>query len=430
MELFPETPPVERPSPDRPLAERLRPRRLEDFVGQDHLLGPDKPLGRFVGGKGRLRSVILWGPPGSGKTTLARLLAEHGGYQFIAQSAVLGGVKELRSAIAVAEQNAGRGWRTALFVDELHRFNKAQQDALLPFVEKGTVVFIGATTENPGFEVIPALRSRCRVLTLHALEADAIRGILGRGLAELNRALEPKAESMIIRLANGDARRALTLLDAAAEHAQGDIDPPAVEAAVETRLPDYDKGGEAHYDVISAFIKSLRGSDPNAAIYWLARMLEGGEDPRFITRRLCIFAAEDIGNADPLAQTVAMSAAQAFDRVGLPEGRIILAQATTYLASAPKSNASYLSIDAAIAAVREHGSLPVPMHLRNAPTEFMRSEGYGKGYRYPHDEPDHFIREKYLPEALERARFYKPSEQGEEAEIARRLRKLWGEDKT
>ena len=438
LELFPRDPAAQPGSltRDAPLAERLRPRRLADFEGQEHLLGPGKPLWPLLSGKGELPSSILWGPPGSGKTTLARLLAERAELRFATFSAVLSGVKDLREAVASAESEQRRGIRTALFIDEIHRFNKAQQDALLPHVEHGTFVLLGATTENPSFEVIPALRSRCRIFTLRALDTAALRSIIERALADSERGLGerrltilPAGLDLLIRLAQGDARRALSLLQNAAEHVEREIDRSAVEAAVETRLPDYDKGGEAHYDVISAFIKSMRGSDPDGAVYWLARMLAGGEDPRFIARRMLIFASEDVGNADPMALSVAVAAAAAFDRVGLPEGRLILSQAVTYLACAPKSNASLKAIGAAGSAVEEHGALSVPLALRNAPTELMRREGYAKGYRYPHDHPDHFIEGQYLPDGLRDVRFYEPSDQGAEREIAERQRKRWGSPK-
>ena len=435
-ELFPRDVPVRRaPGAGReaPLAERMRPARLEDFEGQEHLLGEASPLERVWRGEGRLPSLVLWGPPGSGKTTLARLLAERAGLRFAPLSAVLAGVKDLRETVAAAEAELASGRRTALFVDEIHRFNKAQQDALLPYVERGTVVLIGATTENPSFEVIPALRSRCRVFTLRPLDAAAIARIARRALADTERGLgarglsiDADALDLLARLSEGDARRALNLLENAAERAAaGAIARAHVEAALDARVPDYDKGGEAHYDVISAFIKSLRGSDPDAAVYWLARMLEGGEDPRFITRRMLIFASEDVGNADPQALAVAVAAAEAFDRVGLPEGKLILSQAATYLASAPKSNASMLAIGAATDAVTEHGALPVPLHLRNAPTGLLRDLGYGKGYRYPHDSPEHFVDEQYLPDTLRDARFYRPTDQGAEATLRERLRHWW-----
>ena len=435
MELFPREPAATNaPRRDAPLAERMRPRTLEEFEGQAHLLGPDSPLGPLLAARGKLPSCIFWGPPGSGKTTLARLLAERAGLRFAAISAVLSGVKDLRDEIARADEDRRRGVRTALFVDEIHRFNKAQQDALLPSVERGTVVLLGATTENPSFEVISALRSRARIFTLKPLEAAALASIVRRaledrerGLGERGLTLSTEALELITRIAEGDARRALGLLESAAERAERVIEREHVAAAFESRLPDYDKGGEAHYDVISAFIKSLRGSDPDAAVYWLARMLEGGEEPRFIARRLMIFASEDVGNADPNGLVVAVAAADAFDRVGLPEGKLILSQATTYLACAPKSNASMLAIAAASGAVNEHGALPVPLHLRNAPTDLLRELGYGKAYRYPHESPSHFVREQYLPDALRGSHFYEPSDQGGEAEIGARQRARWSE---
>ena len=415
----------------------MRPRTLEEFVGQEQLLGAGGALEAVVGSQAPLPSLILWGPPGSGKTTLASLLASHARYRFAAVSAVMAGVKELRAEIAEAERAQQRGERTALFVDEIHRFNKAQQDALLPFVERGIVTFMGATTENPSFEVIPALRSRARVFRLNPLGDEALQELLDRALNDRERGLGkrghnlgPKAAALIARFANGDARRALGVLAGAAERCQGEIDAETVRAAIAEPIPDYDKNGDAHYDVISAFIKSLRGSDPDAAVYWLARMLEGGEDPRFISRRMLIFASEDIGNADPQALAMATAAAMAFDRVGLPEGRIILSQAVTYLACAEKSNASYQAINRAQAAVAEHGSLPVPMRLRNAPTKLMKNEGYGDGYQYPHNDPNHFVRDQYLPGPLKHARFYEPTEQGSEAEIAERQSKRWGPEKS
>jgi putative ATPase len=434
MELFPRDQLRGRsdvPASEGPLAERMRPRSLEEFRGQDHLLGPGGALGPVVEGKAPLPSLILWGPPGCGKTTLARLLAERAGLKLRALSAVQAGVKDLREMIDEAARERRAGVRTALFVDEIHRFNKAQQDALLPHVERGTVVLLGATTENPSFEVIPALRSRCPVFTLKAHDPAVIRAIVERALADPERglggrrAIAEDALDLLSRMGQGDARRALQLLERAAARSPGTIERDAVAAALEERVPDYDKAGDAHYDVISAFIKSVRGSDPDAAVYWLTRMLEGGEDPRFICRRMMILASEDIGNADPQGLVVATAAAEAFDRIGLPEGKLVLAQAVIYLASTAKSNASYLALVAAQDAVREHGALPVPFHLRNAPTELMRKQGYGKGYQYPHDHPEHFVREQYLPDAVRDARFYTPTDLGIEGELARRLERLW-----
>jgi putative ATPase len=407
-----------------PLAERLRPRRLEDVVGQDHLLGPDKILRRAIEAD-RVPSMILWGPPGTGKTTLARLLATAGGAEFVPFSAVLGGVKEIRAIVEAARRRlAERRQRTLLFVDEIHRFNKAQQDALLPHVEQGTVILVGATTENPSFEVNAALLSRCRVFTLKSLSDEALRAVVRRGLETVGLSAEVAAEDLLVAQADGDARRVLTALELAADVAgaagAATLDARTVAEAA-SRALRHDRGGDAHYDVVSAFIKSLRGSDPDAAVYWMLRMLEAGEPPRFVLRRMIVFAAEDVGNADPKGLEVALNAARAFEWVGLPEGEIPMAMAATYLASAPKSNAAYLALGAAREDVRSQGTLPVPMHLRNAPTALLKEIGAGAGYRYPHDHPGGFVAETYLPDALADRRYYSPTDRGDEGVIATRL---------
>ncbi len=415
-----------------PLAERMRPRTLEEFVGQRHLLAPGRILYEMVEA-GKLQSLILWGPPGSGKTTLALLLAQQMRVRFVRFSAILSGVRELRQIIATAEEEIRLHRRpTVLFVDEIHRFNKAQQDAFLPYVENGTITLIGATTENPSFEVIAPLLSRCQVVVLEPLGEEDLKILVDRALADQERGLgkrglriSEEAKEFLAWHSHGDARIAYNGLEAAAEFAQlrgtQEIDLHIVEEAVQHRALLYDKAGEEHYNVVSAFIKSLRGSDPDAALYWMMRMLEAGEDPLFIARRMIIFAAEDIGNADPLALLVAMAAKEAFHFVGLPEGRIPLAQAVTYLATAPKSNASYKAMLAAAEDVRQFGPLPVPLHLRNAPTPLMRELGYGKDYEYPHDSPDHFSPQTYLPSRLGSRRYYEPTDQGAERKIARRL---------
>lgn len=417
-----------------PLADRMRPRRLEEFVGQEHLVGPGKLL-REIYQSGKLPSLIFWGPPGSGKTTLARILTRNSQAHFLSFSAVLSGVAELRAAIAEAEERSKfQGQKTVLFVDEIHRWNKAQQDAFLPQVESGRLTLIGATTQNPSFEVIPALLSRCRVCVLNFLSEAEIRRILEQAVADRERGLfagsepltvEAEAVAYLARVADGDARRALNALELADSLARarsrGRITVEEAKEALSSGSLLYDKAGEEHYNLISAFIKSLRGSDPDAAIYWMVRMLEAGEDPLFLLRRMVIFAAEDIGNADPMALQVAVAAQQAFSFVGLPEGRIPMAQAVTYLASAPKSNASYAALGQATAAVRESGSLPVPEHLRNPVTGLMQALGYGRDYKYPHDYPGHHVPEHYLPEKLRGRIFYAPSEQGEEIKIKARL---------
>ncbi len=431
---------------EAPLADRMRPRTLDEFVGQDHLLGQGKVLRQAIESD-HLPSIILWGPPGSGKTTLAMIIASTTGAQFLAFSAVLAGVKEIKEVVQEAETE----WkyskrRTILFVDEIHRFNKAQQDAFLPHVEKGTIILIGATTENPSFEVISPLLSRTKVFTLHSLTEGEIELILKRGLMEKDRGLgqyttmiEPEVFEGISRIANGDARIALNTLEMIVLTAPPDqkgtlyIKKEYLEEVLQRKAFLYDKSGEEHYNLISALHKSLRGSDPDAALYWLGRMLEAGEDPLFIARRMIRFASEDIGNADPQALQIAISAMQAFHFIGLPEGDLALAQAALYLATAPKSNAIYTAYQYVKKDIREIENMPVPFHIRNPVTSLMKDLGYGKDYKYPHDYPDHFIEEEYLPENLRGRTYYHPTEQGFEKEIKRRLeywkRKKGGKDK-
>ncbi len=416
------------------MADRMRPQSLEEVVGQKQLLREGKLL-RDVIQKDRVPSLILWGPPGSGKTTLANVISQLTRAEFVRFSAVLSGLPELREVLAAArERRAYQGKPTILFVDEIHRFNKGQQDAFLPHVEDGSITLIGATTENPSFSVNAAVLSRCRVFTLEALEASDVEQLLLRALADRERGLgnqelraEPEAVVAIARAASGDARRALGMLETAAGLVAtgGKLDMAVVEAAAETRTLLYDKSGEEHYNVASALIKSMRGSDPDAALYWLLRMLDAGEDPLFLLRRLLIFASEDVGNADPRALQVATSADAAFRRMGMPEGIYPLAHACLYLASCPKSAAVKAAIGAARAAIAEHGALPTPKKLRNAVTKLMKEEGYGDGYKYPPEFEQSVVPgESYLPEALEGARFYEPTQQGLEQAIGERLSRL------
>ncbi len=440
MDLFDHA--LEQDNAARPLAERMRPRTLEEFVGQEHILALGKPLRRAIEADRLFSSIILWGPPGCGKTTLARLIARHTRAHFVTLSAVLAGKADLRKIIAAAqERRKYHRQRTILFVDEVHRWNKAQQDALLPHVENGTITLIGATTENPYFEVISALVSRSRVFQLKPLTPTHIRRIVESALRDAERGyggqgvhIAPEALDFLTQAARGDARSALNALELAVETASPDAEGritltlQAIQEAIQQRAVLYDKDGDAHYDTISAFIKSVRGSDPDAALYWLAKMVEAGEDPRFIFRRLLILAAEDIGLADPQALVVTTAAAQAFEWVGLPEGVYHLAEATLYLATAPKSNTTKAYF-AAREAVRQLANPDdVPTHLKD-PSRDGRATGHGQGYRYPHHAPGHFLRQQYLPEGLQGARFYTPSDQGYERTIAERLARWWADRK-
>lgn len=416
-----------------PLASRMRPRSLEEFVGQGHILGPGKVLRRLIE-DGKPFSFILWGPPGTGKTTLALLYAERIGARFLHGSAVLWGLKEVREAVGEAKKGLREGRRTVLFVDEIHRFNRAQQDALLPWVENGTLILIGATTYNPSFSVIPPLLSRMRVFELKPLGEGEILEILRRALEDPERGLGGKgvrvseeALRVIAQLSQGDARAALNALELAAELANGGVVSPELAMEAAQRRILYDREGEEHYNLISAFQKAIRGSDPDGALYWLVRMLEGGEDPLYIARRMIVTAAEDIGLADPMALVVAVSAFEAFQALGQPEGELALAEAVIYLATAPKSNSAMEALEAAKEEVRKKGYRPVPLHLRNAPTQFLRGLGYGTGYQYPHDHPEGFVRQRYLPDGV-KGGYYRPRGRGYEREIAERLKRWWGEE--
>ena len=431
---------------NQPLAERMRPRSLSEVVGQDQLLGPGKILGSLGPGR-HVPSLILWGPPGCGKTTLARLIGQAVRSEVVVLSAVDSGIKEVREVVATAAHKRDeRGTRTLLFIDEIHRFSRAQQDSLLPHVERGTITLVGATTENPSFGVVAALLSRCRVLRLAALSEASLRALATLALEDRERGLGarppvataelPTQLDRLVAAAEGDGRRLLTLLEVAVELARaaagetGDVilTDEQIAEAIQGKTLLYDKAGDEHYAVISAFIKSLRGTDPDAAVYWMTRMLEAGEDPRFLLRRMVIFASEDVGNADPQALVVAVSALSAFELVGLPEGALVLTQTAVYLAMAPKSNRALTTYAAARKAVLEHGALPVPAKLRPASTALGRQMGHGEGYKYPHDFAGAYVPETYLPDALQGRHFYEPSTSGFERELGERLRPLRAPD--
>ncbi len=426
-DLFDTASPVPRgtsaPEAPRPLADRLRPARLEDVVGQGAVLGPDGPLGAMLA-SGSLSSLILWGPPGVGKTTIARLLAGQSGLEFVQISAIFSGVAELRKVFDAARARRAMGRGTLLFVDEIHRFNRAQQDGFLPHMEDGTIVLVGATTENPSFELNAALLSRAQVIVLERLGVADLERLAARAEALLDRSLPltPEARDALIGMADGDGRALLNLIEQVAGWREAvPVDPAGLSARLMRRAALYDKGGDGHYNLISALHKAVRGSDPDAALYWLARMLEGGEDPRFLARRITRMAVEDIGLADPQAAGLCLEAWQVFERLGSPEGELALSQAVVYLALAPKSNAVYAAHKAARAAAKQSGSAPPPKHILNAPTGLMKEQGYGAGYLYDHDAEDGFSGQDYFPEGMKRPVFYAPPERGFERELKKRV---------
>ena len=416
-----------------PLAERMRPKTLDNYLGQTHIVGPDAVL-RNAADAGALPSMILWGPPGVGKTTLARILADKVGLPFHQLSAINSGVKEVRDVISRAKSGGMFAGKSILFIDEIHRFSKSQQDSLLGAVEQGWVTLIGATTENPSFEVIPALRSRCQIYILEHLSLEELELLIQQSIEEdiilSSRDIEIVEKDALMRASGGDARRLLNIIEMVVQSVPSGavkVTNAVVKDLIGSTAAGYDKGGEAHYDIISAFIKSIRASDPNAAVYYLARMIEGGEDVKFIARRLLICASEDIGNANPTALVLATSTFQAVERIGMPESRILLSQCVVYLASSPKSNASYIAIKDAQALVQETGDMPVPLHLRNAPTSLMSKLGYGKGYSYDHDAPSGFSEQECMPAGLEGKQIYNPGDNPRETSMRSHLKSLWKE---
>ena len=415
----------------KPLADEMRPKSLKEVVGQEHLMGPNAPIGRLLSGE-HIMSSILWGPPGSGKTTIARLIANYTNYEFESLSAVFSGLTDLRKKFDGARKSASQGKRTVLFVDEIHRFNKIQQDAFLPVVEDGIVVLIGATTENPSFELNDALLSRCQVITLNRLNDSSLESILSRAekFKGKNLLLSPEARSLLKVMSDGDGRYLLNVVEVIFSiPSKEQIHPDELIKIIEGRAPLYDKSHDSHYNLISALHKSLRGSDVDAGLYWLARMLVGGEDPRFIARRLVRFSVEDVGLADPNALSHTISAWSAYDRLGSPEGELALAQSVIYLATAPKSNAAYIAYGEAIQAAKEYGSQMPPKHILNAPTDLMREQGYGQGYEYDHNNKYGFSGQNYFPENMTRKNFYHPVARGYEKDIQKRL-ELWDELRT
>ncbi len=433
QELFSSSGSEKRKDSMAPFADRVRPNSLGEVVGQEHLTGAEGPLKQFFV-KGEFPSMIFWGPPGSGKTTMAYLIADKKEYIFASLSAVDSGVKDVRKVISKAEAYRKGGKRTLLFIDEIHRFNKSQQDALLGAVEKGVITLVGATTENPSFEVISALLSRCQIYKLRSLKDDDIKEVVERAIEKDEVLSRMKVKivdwDFLLAIAEGDARAALNAVELSLKYKDKasdvfEINREVLQKALQRKTAYYDKGGDYHYDTISAFIKSLRGSDPDAAMYWMAKMLDAGEDPKFIARRLVVFASEDIGNADPNALNLAISVFRAVEYIGMPECAINLAQGVTYLASCPKSNASYMALKGAEKDLKSGKSQVPPLHLRNAPTKLMKEEGYAENYKYPHDYEGHFVKENYFPEGFPPKAYYKPGDLGEEKKIRERLKKLW-----